>query len=63
MLDLCRREKPTQRVYHFRFPESVMSQLSLGKSKIRFLLLECMHKNAIDVLNSNGYTNIDYPFK
>ena len=37
-----------------------MSQLSLDKSKIRFLLLEGIHKNAIDVLNSNGYTNIDY---
>jgi len=37
-----------------------MSQLSLDKSKIRFLLLEGIHKNAIDVLNRNGYTNIDY---
>ena len=36
-----------------------MSQLSLDKSKIRFLLLEGIHKNAIDVLNRNGYTNID----
>jgi len=37
-----------------------MNQLSLDKSKIRFLLLEGVHKNAIDVLNRNGYTNIDY---
>ena len=37
-----------------------MSQLSIDKSKIRFLLLEGIHKNAIDVLSSNGYTNIDY---
>ena len=37
-----------------------MSQLSLDKSKIRFLLLEGIHENAIDVLNNNGYTNIDY---
>ena len=37
-----------------------MSQLSLDKSKIRFLLLEGVHKNAIGVLSSNGYTNIDY---
>ena len=37
-----------------------MNQLSLDKSKIRFLLLEGVHENAIDVLNRNGYTNIDY---
>jgi len=37
-----------------------MKQLSLDKSKIRFLLLEGVHENAVDVLNRNGYTNIDY---
>lgn len=37
-----------------------MSQLSLNKSKIRFLLLEGVHKNALDVLSANGYTNIEY---
>jgi D-3-phosphoglycerate dehydrogenase len=37
-----------------------MSQLSLDKSKIRFLLLEGVHQNALDVLKSNGYTNIEY---
>lgn len=37
-----------------------MSQLSLDKSKIRFLLLEGIHKNAINVLNRHGYSNIDY---
>lgn len=37
-----------------------MSQLSLDKSKIRFLLLEGVHQNALDVLNANGYTNIEY---
>ena len=37
-----------------------MSQLSLDKSKIRFLLLEGVHKNAIRVLNNSGYTNIEY---
>ena len=38
-----------------------MSQhLSLPKDKIRFLLLEGVHQNAIDVLNAAGYTNIDY---
>jgi D-3-phosphoglycerate dehydrogenase len=37
-----------------------MSQFSLDKSKIRFLLLEGVHQNALDVLKSNGYTNIEY---
>ena len=37
-----------------------MSQLSLDKAKIRFLLLEGVHKNALDVLAANGYTNIEY---
>ena len=38
-----------------------MSQhLSLGKDKIRFLLLEGVHQNALDVLHAAGYTNIDY---
>lgn len=35
-------------------------QLSLQKDKIRFLLLEGVHQNALDVLNAAGYTNIDY---
>lgn len=39
---------------------TVMSQLSLDKAKIRFLLLEGVHKNALDVLSNNGYTNIEY---
>jgi len=37
-----------------------MSQMSLDKAKIRFLLLEGVHKNALDVLSNNGYTNIEY---
>jgi D-3-phosphoglycerate dehydrogenase len=37
-----------------------MSQFSLDKSKIRFLLLEGVHQNALDVLKNNGYTNIEY---
>lgn len=38
-----------------------MSQhLSLPKDKIRFLLLEGVHQNAVDVLNAAGYTNIEY---
>lgn len=35
-------------------------KVSLDKSKIKFLLLEGVHKNAIDVLNAAGYTNIEY---
>lgn len=34
--------------------------LSLQKSKIRFLLLEGVHENALKVLNEAGYTNIEY---
>ncbi|MDO4896222.1 MAG: phosphoglycerate dehydrogenase [Moraxella sp.] len=34
--------------------------LSLQKDKIRFLLLEGVHDNALKVLNDAGYTNIEY---
>ena len=34
--------------------------LSLEKDKIRFLLLEGVHDNALKVLNDAGYTNIEY---
>ncbi len=37
-----------------------MSQFSLDKSKIRFLLLEGVHQNALNVLKQNGYTHIEY---
>jgi D-3-phosphoglycerate dehydrogenase len=33
---------------------------SLEKSKIKFLLLEGVHQSAVDALNADGYTNIDY---
>jgi len=33
---------------------------SLDKSKIRILLLEGVHQSAIDTLNAQGYTNIEY---
>ncbi|GAA4017008.1 phosphoglycerate dehydrogenase [Actimicrobium antarcticum] len=36
-----------------------MTQLSLEKDKIRFLLLEGVHKNALDVLSRSGYTNVE----
>ena len=36
-----------------------MHQLSLDKSKIRILLLEGVHQNAIEVFNRNGYSNIE----
>ena len=34
--------------------------LSLQKDKIRFLLLEGVHDNALKVLDSAGYSNIEY---
>ncbi|KAA6209690.1 phosphoglycerate dehydrogenase [Avibacterium paragallinarum] len=36
------------------------TKVSLDKSKIKFVLLEGVHKNAIEVLNAAGYTNIEY---
>lgn len=36
-----------------------MSKTSLDKSKIRILLLEGVHQNAIKVFNAAGYTNIE----
>ena len=43
--------------------ESGMEKFSLDKSKIKFLLLEGVHQNAIDVLHASGYTQIDYQKK
>ncbi|ABC28500.1 Phosphoglycerate dehydrogenase and related dehydrogenase [Hahella chejuensis KCTC 2396] len=37
-----------------------MTQTSLDKSKIKFLLLEGVHQSAIDTLQAAGYTNIEY---
>lgn len=37
-----------------------MAQISLDKSKIKFLLLEGVHQSALDTLNAAGYTNIDF---
>lgn len=37
-----------------------MDKLSLDKSKIKIVLLEGVHLNAVEVLKSNGYTNIEY---
>ena len=37
-----------------------MSKTSLDKSKIKFLLLEGVHQNAINVLQAAGYSNIEY---
>ena len=37
-----------------------MSQTSLDKSKIKFLLLEGVHQNAVDTLKAAGYTNSEY---
>lgn len=37
-----------------------MSRKSLEKSKIKFVLLEGVHQSAVETLNAEGYTNIDY---
>ncbi len=37
-----------------------MGKTSLDKSKIRFLLLEGLHENAVKTLEAAGYTNIEY---
>lgn len=39
---------------------TIMSQTSLDKSKIKFLLLEGVHQSAVDTLTAAGYSNIDY---
>ena len=36
------------------------TKVSLDKSKIKFLLLEGVHQNALEVLKQAGYTNIEY---
>ncbi|MDP8032813.1 phosphoglycerate dehydrogenase [Pasteurella atlantica] len=36
------------------------THISLDKSKIKFVLLEGVHKNAVEVLKSSGYHNIHY---
>lgn len=40
-----------------------MKKLSLPKEKINILLLEGVHKNAVQYFKSNGYTNIEYSDK
>jgi D-3-phosphoglycerate dehydrogenase len=40
-----------------------MIQTSLGKDKIRFLLLEGVHQSAVDIIKAAGYTNIEYHTK
>jgi D-3-phosphoglycerate dehydrogenase len=40
-----------------RFP---MKKMSLGKDKIKVLLLEGLHKNAVETFRADGYSNIDY---
>lgn len=37
-----------------------MSKVSLPKEKIKILLLEGVHKSALETLQSNGYSNIEY---
>ncbi|MBK8973871.1 MAG: phosphoglycerate dehydrogenase [Hahellaceae bacterium] len=40
-----------------------MTQTSLDKDKIRFLLLEGVHQSAVDIIKAAGYTNIEYHTK
>lgn len=37
-----------------------MSKVSLPKDKIKILLLEGVHQSALETLETNGYTNIEY---
>lgn len=37
-----------------------MEKVSLDKNKIKIVLLEGVHQNALDVLHASGYSNIDY---
>ena len=37
-----------------------MSKVSLPKDKIKILLLEGVHKSALETLEANGYSNIEY---
>jgi D-3-phosphoglycerate dehydrogenase len=46
------------RISHLQ--ELPMSKTSLDKSKIKFLLLEGVHQSAVNTLNQQGYTNIEY---
>jgi D-3-phosphoglycerate dehydrogenase / 2-oxoglutarate reductase len=40
--------------------KSINKRYSLSKDKIRILLLEGVHENALKYFNENGYTNIEY---
>lgn len=37
-----------------------MAKVSLGKDKIKILLLEGLHPSSVEVLQAAGYTNIEY---
>ncbi|WAT06062.1 phosphoglycerate dehydrogenase [Rouxiella badensis] len=37
-----------------------MAKVSLGKDKIKFLLVEGVHQSAVDTLHAAGYTNIEF---
>ena len=41
-------------------PNTTENKVSLGKDKIKFLLLEGVHQSALDTLKAAGYTNIVY---
>ncbi|MDY2796128.1 MAG: phosphoglycerate dehydrogenase [[Pasteurella] aerogenes] len=41
-------------------PNTTENKVSLGKDKIKFLLLEGVHQSALDTLKAASYTNIEY---
>ena len=41
-------------------PNTTENKVSLGKDKIKFLLLEGVHQSSLDTLKAAGYTNIEY---
>jgi D-3-phosphoglycerate dehydrogenase len=49
----------TLRPSNHEYAEFSVSRLSVPKSKIRIVLLEGIHENAVKVLEANGYTNVD----
>ena len=42
------------------YMQQIMQQTSFEKSKIRFLLLEGVHRSAVATLNQNGYDNVEH---
>lgn len=55
--------KPPPSTECFHFPEvdhQMAPQISLEKGKIRILLLEGVHQSALELLQAQGYANVEY---